>query len=1027
MKSQFRLAANEFKAGNYLTALEIYNRLGELLGANLVAANIALCEKRLRIGSKLSSDVFSIEESPLKSYAINPRLNKKNFNDILIDFGESFEIKQDVVPGEEYFLSLMCATKEVASPKGVVADFSFYNAEGTLISKPYQGMAQSKAFGSYFYVETQKSQSVKPKEYRFLAPDSAARVSIKLVNFSSKQKITLANDYHIFSNNQRAYSDKKNTKHIDLFSQMLAEAESIPDSNGSEYFVKHDFRVGVIGDVYMYNFYKDIFTAVHYLSPDNFREVLEQGLDVIIYTTCWKGIENEEWRGVKFREKPKVALEAILACAKEKNIKTVFQSIEDPSNFDYFLPVAEKFEFVLTTDVDCVGRYKQALGHDRVFYGEYGVNPQLNNPIGCRRNIRNAAFFAGSYPKRYKERCDDMEIIFDSILESNADLFIADRNFDSNSADLVYPKRFQSNVLPPVRHETLQKLHKLFRYNLNFNSIKQSPTMCAMRVYELQAQGNGLISNYANSVFNNFPGIRIIPFKQDMSFDFGRSESWDEYKTNISNIREVLNDKTSYQVVSSLLRNIGLQINERKDIYIAVICTEKNPSVLRSFDAQTYPYKVLIEEADLHLWSDIKRKNNIGYFCWFSECNHYEMHYLNDLINGFKYTNCQYVTKNSYFDKDGNYVSGNQHEYTSFCSGKSLALFSARYLHPENFSKFNDVNGFELEDGYSIDPFEVNYVRYTRLRGVRKDNYRLSVIVPVYNNGRYLKGKCIPSLRRNKIWSDMEILLIDDGSTDQETLLTLEYLESVHSNVRVKYNHDGGSGSASRPRNQGIDLATSPLITFLDPDNEISSGAYDLLTDLYFEANRLSVDPVEFVSGYHVKVSEDVRIIGKHTSNRLSVVKDLKSNFFDKGRFPVVATQSAVISKIFLDKHGLRFVENSAGQDTLFGWELIANAKSGGFTGDAFIIYYADRSGSVTNEVDKRYFKKKLILENKQVNFLKNNNLFDIYLENHFDGFMKNWYLEKLSLTSSEDYNDSVAVLREIASLYGKDLDDYMQ
>ena len=151
-----------------------------------------------------------------------------------------------------------------------------------------------------------------------------------------------------------------------------------------------------------------------------------------------------------------------------------------------------------------------------------------------------------------------METIFDSIIDSNGQLLVADRNFGADSEDLIYPARFQSSILPPVQHAILQKLHKLFRYNLNFNSIKQSPTMCAMRVYELQAQGNGLISNYASSVFNKFPGVRVIPYKQNMSFDFGRDETWEEYRINVGNIREVLNSKTSYQIVSTLLENIGL-------------------------------------------------------------------------------------------------------------------------------------------------------------------------------------------------------------------------------------------------------------------------------------------------------------------------------------------------------------------------------------------------------------------------------------------------------------------------------------
>lgn len=1033
-----RRAFEAFQRGDYAHARLIYQALAAQIGEAFFKVNIEICTNRLLDVYALSGKkpVQISGGSPLKSYTSQLSLNidkaskidtiSRKSEDVLINAAKYFEIKQEVASAEEYVLTAQCMAKGGGNPKGALADISFYDKAGRMLPKPYRGMAESKAFGAYFYVETQEPEKAKPKIYTFTTPSDAFHVSVKLVAFGVKNGMTLARDYKLSSSKDLLKEDVEGPTYIESFSQMLSEAEAIPDSNGSEYFTKHDFRVGVIGDVYMYNFYKDVFTTVYYLSPSNYQEVLQDGIDIVIYTTCWKGINNEEWRGVKFREKPKKALDAILAYAKENKINTVFQTIEDPSNFDYFLPVAERFEYILTTDTDCIERYKKELGHDRVFFGEYGVNPQLNNPIGCRRNIRNAAFFAGSYPKRYKERCEDMETIFDSIIDSNGQLLVADRNFGADSEDLIYPARFQSSILPPVQHAILQKLHKLFRYNLNFNSIKQSPTMCAMRVYELQAQGNGLISNYASSVFNKFPGVRVIPYKQNMSFDFGRDETWEEYRINVGNIREVLNSKTSYQIVSTLLENIGLVSVAKKDTTIAVICAEKTDAVVRSFEAQAYSQKVLIDESELENWENIKAENNFGYFCWFDENNIYEKHYLSDLLNAFKYTNSHYITKNSHFDKYGKYNAGKEHEYTDRCSGKGLSLFSAKFLQPKNLAIYSQQQDFSLKHGYSIDPFELNFICYMQQNTAQASATQLSVIVPVYNNGRFLTNKCMPSLQRNELWAEMEILLVDDGSTDQETLLTLEYLEAIYPNVRVKFNHDGGSGSASRPRNQGIDLASAPLITFLDPDNEISPGGYDLLMDLHREANRLSTDPVEFVSGFHVKVAEDVKEIGKHTSKKLSIVKDFKKGYFERGRFPVIATQSAVISKDFLDRNNIRFVEKSAGQDTLFGWELIAKSKCGAFNDEAHIIYYADRTDSITNQVNVSYFKKKVILEESQVEFLKSNGIFYCYMNAHFDNFMKNWYIKKLEKVSADDYQESIDCLRHISNLYGKNIDIFL-
>lgn len=949
----------------------------------------------------------------------------KKILDRTISKENPLEIVQKVKGDTEYLLTVNCHTDQATNTKGAVANITFYDKNKNILPKPYIGTNSSKLFEAYFYITTFNKKEAEPRNYTIKTPETAVEVNIKLVAFDSIDGFILTDGYQL----DYAQDKKKgveNSNYLEMFNEVLLEAKDIPDSNGSEYFVKHNYRVGVIGDVYMYNFYKDVFTTVNYLSPSNYQEVLDQGLDIIIYTTCWKGINNEEWRGVKFREIPKNALDNILSQSKEKNIKTVFQTIEDPSNFEYFLPLAEKFEYVFTTDIDCIDRYKNVLKHDRVFYGEYGVNPQFNNPIGSRRNIRNAAFFAGSYPMRYAERCKDMEIIFDSILESDGKLLIADRNFDSNSEELNYPVKYQSSVLPPIQHSLLQKVHKLFRYNLNFNSIKQSPTMCAMRVYELQAQGNGLISNYANSVYNKFPGIRIIPFKQNMSFDFSNDTSWEEYRNKTNNIREVLNTKTSYQVVAKLLKNIGLSSEVKKNKTVAVICFEKTESIMRSFERQSYQEKIIIEESELINWNYLENQHDIGYFCWFSDESEYEKYYINDLLNAFKYTNSSFITKDAYFNNKGVYISGKEHEYTDYCNGKNLSLFSTKYFDPKELSSYKISERFICSNGYCIDPFEINYITHMHSKPNEVNGYDLSVIVPVYNNARYLVSKCIPSLQRNNIWPKMEVLLIDDGSTDVDTLETLNNLELVYPNIKVVFNHGNGSGSASRPRNQGIDIAQAAIVTFLDPDNEISPGGYDLLVDLYHKANVSASEPVEFISGYHVKVSEDVKTIGKHTANELSVIKDFKKGYFSKGRFPVIATQSAVISKKMLNDNNIRFVEGSAGQDTLFGWELIANSKCGGFNGEAYILYYADRSDSITNVVNKNYFIKKLILEKEQKSFLFQHDLLESFMESRFEQFIEQWYLKKLDFVDKDQRDDCIVILDDICKIYNKSIYDYI-
>lgn len=804
-------------------------------------------------------------------------------------------------------------------------------------------------------------------------------------------------------------NNSPNSFTIDILNKL---ANSIPVSNGINYYKKLPYKVAIISDIYMFNYYKDTFDEVYYLSPDNYQDILNNKIDMVIYVSCWKGINDEEWRGVKFREKPSQALEEIIQHSKKNDIKLVFQTIEDPSNFDYFIPIAKKFDFIFTSDIDMISKYKEELKHNNVFYGEYGFNPIVNNPIASQRELINGAFFAGSYTKRYEERCKDMEILLDSILESTDTLIIADRNINITDENLKYPSKYSKYLIPPVEHQLLQKMHKLFRFNLNFNSIKYSPTMCAMRVYELQAQATNLISNYSMSLLNKFPNVRVLPVKENFEFDLNNNIF--EYEIKIDSLREVLSNKTSFDICRNMLDLTGLKTNfEEKNVLILYSGDE---NIEESIKRQNYKKLIFLNINiinSIEKWNETIIKYNIQYFTYFSKENNYEENYINDMVSAFKYTDANYITKNSYFYK-GIYKKDLEHEFTDYINGVDKTLFRVDKYNHFDLEKYQlDEKIENMYNGYAIDPFELNYTNYLSLNSKKKSVYKLSVIIPIYNNGKYLKYKCLNSLMKNKKWNEFEILLVDDGSTDLETITITKKLESQYENIKTFFFNDGGSGSASRPRNKGIEIASGDLITFLDPDNEISPGGYDNLINIFDKNN------VDFVSGYNIKVDKEVKTVAKHTSLGVSVIEGFKEKYFKKGRFPTIATQAAVISSKFLKENNeLRFVEKSAGQDTLFGWELLLKSEKGAFTSSAFLIYYADRMDSVTNTLDSKYFEKKLILEKEQVKILKKNDLLNIYKKNHFDNFMNNWYLKKLELVDEKNKQKCKQILEAITNLY---------
>ncbi len=114
----------------------------------------------------------------------------------------------------------------------------------------------------------------------------------------------------------------------------------------------------------------------------------------------------------------------------------------------------------------------------------------------------------------------------------------------------------------------------------------------------------------------------------------------------------------------------------------------------------------------------------------------------------------------------------------------------------------------------------------------------LSIIVPIYNvPERYLR-KCIESLI-NQTFKDIEILLIDDGSTDNSSLICDEYSAS-NENITTIHKENGGLSSA---RNKGVREASGKYIMFVDGDDWINPESCEVLHNCF---NNNDVDLIMF-------------------------------------------------------------------------------------------------------------------------------------------------------------------------------------
>ena len=103
---------------------------------------------------------------------------------------------------------------------------------------------------------------------------------------------------------------------------------------------------------------------------------------------------------------------------------------------------------------------------------------------------------------------------------------------------------------------------------------------------------------------------------------------------------------------------------------------------------------------------------------------------------------------------------------------------------------------------------------------------KVSVVIPVYNAGKYLK-RCVESLMRQS-FTDFEVLLVDDGSADDSGEIC-DYYASRDERVKIFHKVNEGVSAA---RNFGLDRVKGDWVTFVDADDEILPGYLSKLLSL---------------------------------------------------------------------------------------------------------------------------------------------------------------------------------------------------
>ena len=162
-----------------------------------------------------------------------------------------------------------------------------------------------------------------------------------------------------------------------------------------------------------------------------------------------------------------------------------------------------------------------------------------------------------------------------------------------------------------------------------------------------------------------------------------------------------------------------------------------------------------------------------------------------------------------------------------FKINKILSKYTYRVLYPILYKVFKNkkINLPTLNDSQEF----LTNVRIHKLsnlnvvNSIESSNYNLTIIVPVYNVEKYLE-RCVNSILKQS-YKNLEILLIDDGSTDSSGKMC-DDISKTDSRIKVIHKQNGGLSDA---RNEGLKISTGEFIGFVDSDDWIAPEMYERL------------------------------------------------------------------------------------------------------------------------------------------------------------------------------------------------------
>lgn len=239
---------------------------------------------------------------------------------------------------------------------------------------------------------------------------------------------------------------------------------------------------------------------------------------------------------------------------------------------------------------------------------------------------------------------------------------------------------------------------------------------------------------------------------------------------------------------------------------------------------------------------------------------------------------------------------------------------------------------------------------------------RVSIIVPVHNTEKYLEATVCSLLAQTL--KDIEIILVENGSTDGSLALCYEVAKT---DERIKVMHLD-KGDLSYARNNGLTMATSEYVAFVDSDDTVKPEMYETLLSIAQDHD------LDIVYSNIVKVYDNRPPKYIYKENESISVMTPKEMLIKNFRHKINVNACTMIARrrLFED---LKFPEGMYFEDRAFTFRLINAASKVGYINKAFYHYY-QRSGSIVHKRNWKMYYDFAESDRMRLEFIRDSQLF---------------------------------------------------